>query len=85
MLARGDPANSWRFCPYLSGPKCPGLVPFACDAGGGGYCDVEADTAPGQGLDGRVVLVWKLSDRWWEPDRFSDLTYYRLITADNQV
>jgi Family of unknown function (DUF6504) len=34
---------------------------------------------------GRVVLSWKLQDRWWEPDQFSDRTYYRLITTDNQM
>lgn len=32
-----------------------------------------------------VLLSWKLRDRWWEPDQFSDRTYYRLETADHQV
>ena len=34
---------------------------------------------------GRVVLSWKLRDRWWEPDTYSDRTYYRLETVDHQV
>jgi hypothetical protein len=34
---------------------------------------------------GRVLLVWKLRDRWWEPDRHSDRTYYRLETQDHQI
>lgn len=34
---------------------------------------------------GRVVSSWKLSDKWWEPELYSDRTYYRLLTADNQV
>jgi uncharacterized protein DUF6504 len=34
---------------------------------------------------GRVVHSGKLRDRWWEPDRYSDRTYYRLETADHQV
>jgi uncharacterized protein DUF6504 len=34
---------------------------------------------------GRVVHSWKLSDRWWEPDRYSDRTYYRLVTRDHQA
>jgi hypothetical protein len=34
---------------------------------------------------GRVLSWWKLRDRWWEPDRFSDRTYYRLETKDHQV
>jgi hypothetical protein len=31
------------------------------------------------------VLSWKLQDRWWEPDRYSDRTYYRLVTRDHQA
>jgi hypothetical protein len=34
---------------------------------------------------GRVLSWWKLSDKWWEPDRYSDRTYYRLETADHQI
>ena len=34
---------------------------------------------------GRVVSSWKLSDKWWEPDLYSDRTYYRLETADHQI
>lgn len=34
---------------------------------------------------GHVVSVWRLSDKWWDDDRYSDRTYYRLETADHQV
>jgi hypothetical protein len=34
---------------------------------------------------GRVVSWWKLSDRWWDADRYSHRTYYRLETADHQI
>ena len=34
---------------------------------------------------GKVRSMWKLSDKWWDADRYSDRTYYRLETADHQV
>jgi hypothetical protein len=34
---------------------------------------------------GRVLSVGKLSDRWWDPDRYSDRTYYRLETPKHQI
>jgi uncharacterized protein DUF6504 len=34
---------------------------------------------------GQVRSMWKLSDKWWDADRYSDRTYYRLETADHQV
>jgi uncharacterized protein DUF6504 len=34
---------------------------------------------------GQVRSMWKLSDKWWDPDRYSDQTYYRLETADHQI
>ncbi|HEX6543390.1 MAG TPA: DUF6504 family protein [Ktedonobacterales bacterium] len=32
----------------------------------------------------RVIGRWTLATRWWEPDRHSDRTYYRVETADHQ-
>jgi hypothetical protein len=34
---------------------------------------------------GRIIHSWNLRARWWEPDRFSDRTYFRLETRDHQV
>jgi hypothetical protein len=34
---------------------------------------------------GRVVLGWKLSDCKWEPDKFSDRTYCRMLTRERRV
>ena len=34
---------------------------------------------------GQVISIWRLSDRWWERETYSDRTYYRLMTADYQV
>jgi len=34
---------------------------------------------------GKVILTWRLRDRWWEREAHSDRTYYRLMTADYQV
>ncbi len=34
---------------------------------------------------GRVLSWWKLSDKWWDADRYSDRTYYRLETQDHQI
>jgi len=34
---------------------------------------------------GRVLSWWKLSDKWWDADRYSDRTYFRLETTDHQI
>jgi hypothetical protein len=34
---------------------------------------------------GEIIHSWKLSDRWWEREAYSNRTYYRLMTADFQV
>lgn len=33
----------------------------------------------------RVISVWRLQDRWWDRERHSDRTYFRLLAADHQV
>jgi hypothetical protein len=33
----------------------------------------------------RVLSWWKLSDKWWDADRYSDRTYYRIETKDHQI
>lgn len=32
---------------------------------------------------GRVLSWWRLSDKWWDDEKYSDRTYYRLETADH--
>lgn len=32
----------------------------------------------------RVIGCWKLAARWWDSERHSDRTYYRVETADHQ-
>jgi len=32
-----------------------------------------------------VIGRWHLQDRWWDHERESDRTYYRLLTADHMV
>ena len=34
---------------------------------------------------GHVLSWWKLSDKWWDADRYSDRTYYRMETRDHQI
>jgi hypothetical protein len=34
---------------------------------------------------GRVLSWWKLSDKWWDTDLYSDRTYYRMETRDHQI
>jgi hypothetical protein len=34
---------------------------------------------------GRVLSSWKLSDKWWDKELYSDRTYYRVETADHQI
>jgi hypothetical protein len=34
---------------------------------------------------GRIINRWRLRDRWWGADRFSDRTCYRLITCDRRA
>jgi Domain of unknown function (DUF6504) len=33
----------------------------------------------------RVILSWKLQDRWWDKELFSDRTYFRVLTKDHQA
>jgi len=33
----------------------------------------------------RVINSWKLSDRWWDNERFSDRTYFRVLTNDHMA
>lgn len=32
-----------------------------------------------------VLSIWKLATRWWDYERESDRTYYRVETADHQI
>jgi hypothetical protein len=34
---------------------------------------------------GRVLSWWRLSDKWWDDDRYSDRTYFRMETRDHQI
>ncbi len=33
----------------------------------------------------RVIDMWRLATRWWEPGEAADRTYYRVETTDNQI
>jgi hypothetical protein len=33
----------------------------------------------------RVIDMWRLATRWWEPGEAADRTYYRCETTDNQI
>jgi hypothetical protein len=32
-----------------------------------------------------VLGTWQLMDRWWDPQRHADRTYWRAVSADHQV
>jgi hypothetical protein len=34
---------------------------------------------------GRILSWWKLSDKWWDAEKYSDRTYYRVETAEHQI
>lgn len=33
----------------------------------------------------RVIDMWRLATRWWEPGEVADRTYYRVETADYHI
>jgi uncharacterized protein DUF6504 len=39
----------------------------------------------GKTYDVWVTNWWKLSDRWWDEERFSDRTYFRVLTKDHMA
>ncbi len=34
---------------------------------------------------GHVLSWWKMSDKWWDDDLYSNRTYFRMETRDHQV